>query len=128
MKLNTDCIRDILIAVESIPYGSIWTMDNIEEVLPDYTSEELEYHLIKLHEAGYLDIVTLQLLGSPLQVARIKDLTYEGHQFLADIRSDTTWNKTKEIAKSVGSTSLHSIKEIATGVITSLIQNQLGLH
>ena len=57
--------------------------------------------------------------------AVIFDLTPAGHQFLADIRKDTNWNKTKEIVKNVGSDSLDTLKQIATGVITSLIQSAL---
>ena len=55
------------------------------------------------------------------------DLTPLAHQFLSDIREDTNWNKTKEIAKSVGSTSMDAIRQIAAGVISSLIHSQLGL-
>ena len=62
------------------------------------------------------------------QLWRIFDLTYPGHQFLADVRSDTTWNKTKNIAKNVGSESLHVLKDIAVEVVTAAIQNQLGSH
>lgn len=54
----------------------------------------------------------------------IEDLSPSGHQFLADIRSDNNWNKTKSIAKSVGASSLTAIKEIATNVIAELIKAQ----
>lgn len=127
MKLNPECIRDILLAVESMNYGEIWTINHLIERLPNYTEDELQYHCVKLHEAGFLDAITGKTLRSPVQIARIKDLTYSGHQLLADIRSDTTWNKTKEIAKSVGSESLHALKDIAVCVVTSAIQNKLGL-
>ena len=66
-------------------------------------------------------------MRSPSSVYKIEDLTYEGHQFLADIRSDTTWNKTKETAKNIGTESLHAIKDIAIATATTLIQNKLGL-
>ena len=128
MKLNPDCVRDILITVESMDYGNVWTIKHLSKCLPEYTEDELQYHCTKLHAAGYLDAITIKMLRAPVQIARIHDLTYEGHQFLADIRSDTNWSKTKEIAKSVGSSSLNALKEIATGVVTSVIQNQLGLH
>lgn len=128
MKLNNDCIRDILLYAEDIDYNSYLTLDDLMDALPSYTENELQYHCIKLHEAGFLDITSVRTLSAPEQVVRITDLTYNGHQFLADIRSDNAWNKTKEIAKSVGSNSVNALKEIATSVISSLIQNQLGLH
>lgn len=128
MKLNTDCIRDILIAVESLDYGEQWAIDDLMDKLPGYTEAELQYHCLQLIDAGFLDAITIQTLSSPLQICRIKDLTYSGHQFLADIRSDTTWNKTKQIAKNVGSESLHALKDIAVGVVTSAIQGMLAPH
>ena len=80
-------------------------------------------------DAELLNAKSMNVIGyiSP-QIWRIFDLTYTGHQFLADIRSESTWNKTKSIAKNVGSESLHALKDIAVSVVTSAIQNKLGLH
>lgn len=89
---------------------------------------KLNTHCIQLIDAKLLDASTIQVLSSPLQVGRIKDLTYLGHLFLADIRSETTWNKTKDVAKNVGSESIHVLKEIAINVVSSAIQGSLGLH
>lgn len=128
MKLNTDCIRDILLAVETMDYGEEWIIDDLEDRLPDYSYSELQYHCLQLVDAGFLDASTMQTLRSPLQIGRIKNLTYSGHQFLADIRSETTWNKTKEVAKNVGSESIHVLKEIAINVVSSAIHGSLDLH
>lgn len=129
MRLNPDCIRDILITVESMDYNTAYTLTKLCAQLPSYSDEELNYHCLQLIDAGFLNAKAINVMGqiSP-QIWRIFDLTYSGHQFLADIRSDTTWNRTKDIAKTVGSESLHALKDIAVGVITSTIQNQFGLH
>ena len=72
---------------------------------------------------------TVNIRGGYLpQVSRVFDLTYQGHQFLDEIRSDNVWNKTKETAKSIGSFSVNTLSTIATGVITSLAQKSLGLQ
>ncbi len=128
MKLNNDCIRDILITIESMDYGSVYTMDKLHELLPSYSYDELQYHCTQLLDAGLIKAISMSVRGkiSP-QICRITDLTYSGHQFLADIRSDTNWNKTKEIAKNVGAESLHALKDIAVGVVASAIHNTLGL-
>lgn len=128
MRLNTDCIRDILITVESMEYGEEWRINTLADKLPNYSMDELQYHCIQLVNAQLLDAAIANVLNSPPLIVRIKDLTYSGHQFLADIRSDTTWNKTKDIAKMVGSESLHALKDIAVGVVTTAIQNQFGLQ
>lgn len=127
MKLNLDCIRDILLAVESMDYGTVWEFDDLVNNLPSYSDSELQYHCQKLTEAGFLDTLSVRTFTSPCEICTIKDLTYNGHQFLANIRSNSNWNKTKEIAKSVGSESISAIRDIATSVITNIIQNQLHL-
>lgn len=129
MKLNPDCVRDILIAVEAMEYNSVYTLSKLQEKLPAYSEDELNYHCLQMIDAGLLRAKSINVMGSITpQIWRIFDLTYPGHQFLADIRSDTTWNKTKTIAKSAGSESLHALKDIAVGVVTSVIQNQFGPH
>lgn len=129
MKLNPDCIRDILITVESMEYNTAYTLTKLCTQLPSYSEEELNYHCLQLIDAGLLNAKAINVMGQILpQLWRIFDLTYPGHQFLADVRSDTTWNKTKNIAKNVGSESLHALKDIAVGVVTAAIQNQFGSH
>ena len=43
MKLNMDCIRDILIAVESLNYGDVYTIPKLHDNLPNYSEETLDY-------------------------------------------------------------------------------------
>lgn len=129
MKLNMDCIRDILITIESMDYGDVCTISKLHNSLPSYSENELNYHCLQLIDGGFLNAKAVNVMNSVIpQVGRIYDLTFSGHQFLADIRSNTTWAKTKEIFKSVGSDSVHAIREIAVGVVTSMVQNHLGLH
>ena len=40
---------------------------------------------------------------------------------LANIRNDNNWNKTKNIAKQMGSFSLETLKDVASNVISDLI-------
>ena len=128
MKLNNDCIRDILLTVESLEYNSCYTVEKLHEHLPDYSYDELQYHCSKLLDAKLINAVTINIRGflAP-QISKIIDLTYSGHQFLENIRSETTWNKTKEIAKSIGSESLHALKDIAVGIVSSAVHSTIGL-
>ncbi len=127
MKLDLDCIRDILLAVEAIEYGENLTVSALQERIPKYSESELQYHCVKLLEAGFLKAISNRYMRRPRMISSIEDLTYEGHQFLANIRPETVWNKTKEIAKDIKSESLLAIKDIAFTAFTTLIQNKLGL-
>lgn len=124
MKLNPDCIRDILLSVEDIcdanhyfDYGQ----DSENEFIKDYDSNTLYYHFRQADLSGLLFGANFDMAGN----FYCTDLSPEGHKFLNDIRSDTNWNKTKIIAKNVGTFSLDAIKTISTGVITNLIQQNL---
>ena len=125
MKLNPECIRDILLLVEDITsLGTFLRIEseNIPETLNKYNFDEITYHIKQCELSGLFSKVDWFLSGSCM----IHYLSPAGHQFLSDIRSDNAWNKTKQIAGNIGANSIDTIKQIATGVITALIQSQLG--
>lgn len=116
MKLNPDCIRDILLYVEeSTDLANMLSVDSgeVPDQLVDYTSAEIMYHIKQAELSGLIYVASWYMDGSCL----IRYLLPSGHQFLANIREDTTWNKTKEIAQKVGSNSLDAIKQIASSVV-----------
>lgn len=125
MKLNLDCIRDILLIVESNNFGAYMTLDCLSKKLPIYSRDELHYCCLKLHEGNYLELLTVNMSGTHLpEIKSIFDLTLEGHEFLGNIKNDTNWNKTKTIAKEVGSFSLNTVKDIAVQVISNIINSK----
>ena len=125
MKLNPDCIRDILLTIEeTTTFSQLFEYDpdsNSHERLKAYSEEEILYHLRQCNEAGFLFKSTFNLSGGCIVI----DLSPKAHQFLADIRSDNTWHKTKEAAKKIGSYSLDAITKIASGIVTSMINLHL---
>lgn len=128
MKLNSDCLRAILLSVESLDYNQCLTLSSLSELLPEYSWECLNYHCLKLCESGYLTAQLTPERGNVLPVvSRIQDLTFSGHQFLENIRSDTIWSDVKEVSGKIGSHSVSAISQIATAVITALINRHFGL-
>ena len=95
----------------------------LPDELSKYVPDEIMYHIKQAELSFLIEVPSWYLDGGCL----IKYLLPEGHQFLANIREETNWNKTKEIAKSAGSNSLDALKQIATGVISAIIKAQLGL-
>ena len=123
MRLNPDCIRDILFVVENnATYSNDVSEETIfKELTPKYSREEILYHVRQCEYSG-LFLKVVHYFGG----FSIEDLSPYGHSFINDIRQDNNWSKTKEIAKSVGSFSLDVLKDISSQVITNLISNQLG--
>lgn len=125
MKLNPDCIRDILLTVEeNTSYGKFMSYDTDTEYgrLKPYSDEEVMYHVKQCELSSLITKVTYYMGGGCL----IHDLSPKGHEFIANIRTDTNWNKTKEVAKKVGSYSLDTLTKIASEVIASVISSTLG--
>lgn len=125
MRLKPDCVREILLDVEKRAiYGqSVSYFNPIDfQAFPNYSPNEVLYHIRQCHESGFFIGHTRFLYEGCI----VKDLSPAGHEFLANIRKDTNWNKTKEIAQSVGSTSLDVMKDIAAQVISNLISGQLS--
>lgn len=126
MKLNTECMRDVMLKIESLNYGSNPRMDELHKMLPDYSVEELNYTCLKLSEANYIDIIATDIdFGAYKEVLNVKEITFRGHQFIEDIRSDSVWQKTKETAKNIGSFSVHVLTEIAKSVVLQAIKSQM---
>lgn len=127
MKLNPDCVRDILLVVESLQNVKHYYRFNSETIpvlLPNYSVAEVIYHLRQCDLNGLLLNASHTMNYEEYTVS---DLTPKGHEFLANIRESKIWNGVKEIAGKVGSSSLDAITQIASNVITELIKAQFGL-
>ena len=128
MRLNPDCIRDILFYVEEntgysemIPFYTNLERFNIK-LKNDYPADVILYHLELCEEYGYLTIYS-HTMGA----INVKRLSVSGHEFLENIRKDTNWNKTKEVAQNAGSTSIKILSNVASNLISTLISKKLGL-
>lgn len=122
MKLNMNCIRDVLFAIEKLPVGEEIELEKMPSLLPNYRPDDVLYSCKKLQEAGYLQINEIYC-RKPAKY--ISDITWEGHQFLSNIRHDTVWKKTMTIAGKFGSYSVEMLSKIAVGVLTDLIKREL---
>lgn len=126
MKLNLDCMRDILIRMENASYLEKISINQVYEFLSIYEEDDIDYSIIKLKEAGFIE-ADIRVYPLGVRVFQLDDITFRGHQFLADIQSDSIWDSVKEVSKNIGSNSLHALSQIAITTISSVIKNQLGL-
>lgn len=127
MKLNPNCVRDILIAVEDNTGFNIYFDYPAEldkaPLLAKYTEEEVRYHILQCEKAYLIEIRSKDLNGN----YAITDLTPKGHEFLANIRSENIWGNVKEVSTKIGVSSLSALSQIAASVVTAIINSQLGL-
>ena len=130
MKLNHDCIRAILLDVEETSKLNVFL--SLEELLQlkrisKFPTDEVEYSIVKLKEAGYID-VSLSYGNNKLTWVNMGLLTWEGHKFLDNIRDENVWKDTRNILSKFTSTSISIASDIASSVITKLIEKQLGIN
>ena len=121
MKLNPDCIRDILMEIESsvsLNNYLVIETDKPSSLWSTYSWEEVAYHINQCLMSGLITNADIYVSDG---YATITDLSPKGHEFLANIRNDNIWTNTKSIAKKIGSTSLDALSQVASNVITTLI-------
>ena len=131
MKLNPNCVRDSLIALEEMSnlddnLTSKWlTIKNFLEnpLTSKYSEKEIVYTLRKLKEGGLI-VANFNYSDNELYSAIITELTYEGHQFLETISNskifDMAITKLDEIGSGV-------TLDILKALCTKLMKDKLGL-
>ncbi|EOH76211.1 DUF2513 domain-containing protein [Enterococcus raffinosus] len=128
MKLNQNCIRDILLELEDELgfdlHISKYDLDELKSY-KKYGEDEFLYTISKLSEAGYIN-ESHQAGGDTMYYQlMIHSITWEGHKFLDTIRDNQVWAVTKKVASKFSSVSVNMISTIASTVITNLIENQM---
>lgn len=125
MVLDIECVRAVLLEFEGFPLG-IYTPNNFVKSIACYGADNVEYTLAKLTEAGYISAELYPFRGGSPEFNGIFDITFAGHQFLETIRDGKVWQKTREVANSIGSRSFDIITKIAVNVLSGLISAKLG--
>ncbi len=110
MVRDIDLVRELLLIVEKkkpqMLKGVAWIGGPDTKLGPMPTVEgrsedEVAYHLVLLYQAGLLqgEPMTSKTSDRVIALAAVGDLTWEGYEFVEKIRSQSTWRKTREIAR-----------------------------
>lgn len=134
MTLNYDCIRDVLLYLEdTLEYTDNpvamthkrLTINNVANALSSYSKEDVQYTIEKLYEARYIRIVDVSTDSQTYMInGYIDDITWEGYNFLNNIREKSIWEATKEGAKKVGAMSISAISMISFEIVKAVVTNQ----
>ncbi len=127
MKLNHNCIRDLLLYIEdNLEYGYYIKINDTK--LSNFPQHEVLYAADKLLEAGYLignRRMTMDSEGIP-QI-NIESISWNGHQILDNVRDNKVWENTKGILSKFSSVSIGVISNVASQVISNMVKSQMGL-
>lgn len=129
MKLNPDCIREVLLYLESELEVDLkehnFTAISLKQINKHfeniYMEEDIWYTVYNLREMQYIS-GNLGDAGRKLMMfCEIDNITPYGHQFLNTIRPRSIWDATKSGASKIGVTSLSALSTIAMEITKSVI-------
>lgn len=130
MKLSRDCIRDVLMYLESIEYvvvddygNTSFDMVDIDDIYSEFTKwskQDILYSISNLSQAGFIKVLEPDncIVPCPISVLYI---TYKGHEFLDKIRDEKRWRLISKSLSSIRDYSIDAICAIANGVTSAAI-------
>lgn len=130
MVLNPECVRDVLLAVESADLGEYISPRTLHNSIPQYSEDEIEYTCLLLDDGGFMIVTTAQLSGLEIpSVKSIVRLTYKGHELIAKIRDTDRWHGIKKALPAIRNYSIDAINAVSDGMtsaaITALLRTSL---
>lgn len=141
MKLNPDCVRDIMLFCEEHSYITskderlffhaidIGQMFQLSLQGKGYSFEDVVYHVIQLSEDGYISSdfrFNSAAETNRLHLSTIYYVTSKGQNFIGDIKENTPWNQTKKTLGKVGSWSLNFMSNVAHDVMVAAVSEALS--
>lgn len=115
MKLNSKCVRSVLLQLEKQALGILTYIDDFPPQ-ESFSKEEIVYSCLKLAEAGFVHAeISKDLLGD--YSGYITDITYDGQKFLNKIKNDEVWNKISPLIEQLGCSSFDLIEKIADEIL-----------
>ncbi len=132
MKLNPDCIRDLLLSLEELLQFKSDEFSDLRcpaifsnavassSLMKPYSREDIAYTTQKLVEAGFIE-ASISYGDNSYIGALYTSITYDGHKFLENVRSDDVWQKAKTFSQKVGSFAIDVLSKVAANIITQRI-------
>ncbi len=125
MRLNYDCIRDVLLSLEDMLVlnedlePNFIIISDLRDKLPDYNTEDIAYSLIMLDEANYIH-ANIQSADNCILDIFVTGITFEGHKYLDTVRTSAVWEETKKTFKEKAiEMTIETIMLVAKSIIQS---------
>ena len=127
MRINHECVRECLLYIEDNTSPSITNIKGstiIEHFNGKYEEENVINSILIINDAGFIKKV---LLDDSNYLHRVWELTWEGRQYLDNIRDPKAWDMVKNGTIEISSLSLDVIKELVKETLISWGKKTIGL-
>ena len=105
MKLKIELIKKIL---EHIELDNSWPDPIHNMTVEGYEQIDVVYHLFLMGNSGLIRIIDCTTNAG--KSCLVRDMTWEGHAFLANSKNPTNWEKFKDAMNTVGDVSFDVAK------------------
>ena len=119
MKRDLDLVRQILLQIEALPAGppAQYRMSEIEDPV-------LLAHFELVLASGLVNGKISRSQSSRGDVISISGLTWEGHEWIETVRSQSVWDETKSTLLDSGAALTY---DLTKAVATRILRGRLGL-
>jgi hypothetical protein len=115
-----DLVRAILLKLEDYPHA--FAPQPFE--IGGFTKEQIGYHVALMHQAGLIEAVKVTAISDPSPSAIPLSLTWEGYEFLATAKNESTWRKgTAAVFAKAGAVGFELLKS----VLIAELRKEIGL-
>lgn len=127
MKLNPDCVRDVLIWLEDnlkINEDNSFTVMHLIDLnngLSQYNEDEIYYTVYNLFQVHFIEGKFSLLPSGIPKICEIHNITWNGHQFLNNIRPKSIWDATKAGASKLGIMSISALNVLAMEISKAVV-------
>lgn len=124
MKLNHECVRDLLIYLEDeLLFTSNLCANDIK--IDPHESADIVYAVAKLSESKYIEASQISYSFETMPIFHIQSITWNGHKLLDNIRDENVWKKTKSIVAQFSSVSIGIIDNVSNRIIAKIINEYI---
>ncbi len=121
MKRDMDLIRQLLFDLEAEEPSGYKNFD-FKRYAGQYDLRLVAYHLELLTQAGLISARDRKTLHSGEELWWGVRVSWLGHEFLNEVRSDTVWNAVKQkLSSTVGTVSFQVLGELARQVARQMV-------
>lgn len=118
MRRDMDLVRDLL-TLAADAQGTVSAYALVDE---GHSRELVAYHVRIMEQAGLVDAHVAPPGVPAPQSCLIKELTWEGQEFLSNVSSDAVWAKVKKgVSTAAGDASIEVFKALAVKLVSSLV-------
>lgn len=122
MKLNPNCMRDILLYLEEhldispeLEYQEVDAYQLAKHL--EYSIQEIVNTLLVLRDAEFIELAT----NGTLSQVDVYLITYNGYQFIESIRPKSVWEKVLSVSRHIGSFSIDLISQTTHEVLSAMV-------